>query len=61
LFRVSGVWTLGTGGAEGTISRSGPVPQPDAAFAEIEIAAERFTATASLRPPYDPGGERVRS
>ena len=38
----------------------------DAAFIrsgsyEIEIAAERFTATASLRPPYDPGGERVRS
>lgn len=28
---------------------------------EIEIAAERFAATASLRPPYDPGGERVRS
>lgn len=28
---------------------------------EIEIAADRFAATASLRPPYDPRGERVRS
>ena len=27
---------------------------------EIEIAAERFPATASLRPPYDPKSERVR-
>jgi 4-methylaminobutanoate oxidase (formaldehyde-forming) len=28
---------------------------------EIEIGAERFPATASLRPPYDPKSERVRS
>ena len=28
---------------------------------EIEIATERFQATASLRPPYDPRSERVRS
>ena len=28
---------------------------------EIEIATERFPATASLRPPYDPRGERVRA
>ena len=27
---------------------------------EIEIRAERFPATASLRPPYDPRSERVR-
>ena len=27
---------------------------------EIEIATERFSATASLRPPYDPRSERVR-
>ena len=28
---------------------------------EIEVRAERFQATASLRPPYDPKNERVRS
>ena len=28
---------------------------------EIEVRAERFQATASLRPPYDPRNERVRS
>ena len=28
---------------------------------EIEIAAERFPATAHLRPPYDPKSERVRA
>ena len=28
---------------------------------EIEIAAERFSARASLTPPYDPKGERVRA
>ena len=27
---------------------------------EIEVLAERFAAKASLRPPYDPRGERVR-
>ena len=37
----------------------------DAAFIrsgtyEIEIATERYSATPSLRPPYDPRGERVR-
>ena len=37
----------------------------DAAFIrsgnyEIEVLAERFSAGASLRPPYDPKGERVR-
>jgi 4-methylaminobutanoate oxidase (formaldehyde-forming) len=38
----------------------------DAAFIragtyEIEIATQRFAATASLRPPYDPRGQRVRA
>ena len=38
----------------------------DAAFVragsyEIEISAERFSATASLRPPYDPRSKRVRA
>ncbi len=38
----------------------------DAAFVsagdyEIEIAAQRFTATASLRPAYDPSNRRVRA
>ena len=28
---------------------------------EIEVRSERFQATASLRPPYDPRNERVRS
>ena len=28
---------------------------------EIEIAAERFSATAGLRPPYDPRSKRVRA
>jgi glycine cleavage system T protein len=28
---------------------------------EIEIAADRFPATASLRPLYDPKGERIRA
>jgi 4-methylaminobutanoate oxidase (formaldehyde-forming) len=28
---------------------------------EIEVACERFSATASLRPFYDPKSERVKS
>jgi glycine cleavage system T protein len=28
---------------------------------ELEIATRRFAATASLRPPYDPAGERIRA
>jgi len=32
-----------------------------AASYELEIATERFPATVSLRPPYDPGNERIRS
>ena len=28
---------------------------------EIDLAGERFPATASLRPPYDPAGQRVRA
>jgi glycine cleavage system aminomethyltransferase T len=28
---------------------------------EIEIANERVPATPSLRPPYDPRGERIRA
>jgi len=28
---------------------------------EVEIAGERFAANASLSPPYDPKGERIRS
>ena len=28
---------------------------------EIEIATERFTATGSFRPQYDPEGERIRA
>ncbi len=27
---------------------------------ELELSTERFSATASLRPPYDPRGDRVR-
>lgn len=27
---------------------------------ELEVATERFPASPTLRPPYDPGGERVR-
>jgi 4-methylaminobutanoate oxidase (formaldehyde-forming) len=40
------------GGVDGAYIRSGSY--------EIEIRTERFAATASLRPPYDPIGERVR-
>jgi 4-methylaminobutanoate oxidase (formaldehyde-forming) len=40
------------GGVDGAYIRSGSY--------EIEIRTERFKATASLRPPYDPSGERVR-
>ena len=40
-------------GVDGAYIRSGRY--------EIEIRAERFQATASLRAPYDPRGERVRS
>jgi 4-methylaminobutanoate oxidase (formaldehyde-forming) len=39
-------------GVDGAYIRSGSY--------EIEIRTERFPATASLRPPYDPSGERVR-
>jgi hypothetical protein len=27
---------------------------------ELEVATERFTATATLTPPYDPDGTRIR-
>ena len=40
-------------GVDGAYVRSGSY--------EIEIGAERFPAAASLRAPYDPKGERVRS
>ena len=40
-------------GVDGVYIRSGSY--------EIEILAERFSATVSLRPPYDPKSERVRS
>jgi 4-methylaminobutanoate oxidase (formaldehyde-forming) len=62
-----------TSGAYGhTLGRSvgmGYVTHPDGvdeAFArgarwELELATERFAATASLQPPYDPTSARVRS
>ena len=28
---------------------------------QIDIAGERFSATAHLRPAYDPKGERIRA
>ncbi len=54
---------LGRAVGMGYVANGGEVV--DAAFVtggsyEIEIARERFPATAHLRPPYDPKSERVR-
>ena len=54
--------TLGRSVGMGYVENEGGV---GAAFVrdgsyEIEIAAERFPATATLRPPYDPKSQRVR-
>jgi 4-methylaminobutanoate oxidase (formaldehyde-forming) len=54
--------TLGRSVGMGYVHHEGGV---DAAFVrdgsyEIEIATERYPATASLRAPFDPKGERTR-
>jgi 4-methylaminobutanoate oxidase (formaldehyde-forming) len=54
--------TLGRSVGMGYVTHVGGV---DAAFVrsgrwELELATERFTATASLEPPYDPTSARVR-
>ena len=55
--------TLGAAVGLGYVTHDGGV---DAAFVregsyEIEIAGRRIPATASLRPMYDPKGERIRA
>jgi 4-methylaminobutanoate oxidase (formaldehyde-forming) len=43
--------------------RAGAVLTPEwvrAGGYEVDIAGERYPVTVSTRPPFDPGGERVR-
>jgi len=62
-YTTSGAYghTLGGAVAMGYVTHLGGV---DAAFVkagryEIEVAGERFPASAHLRSPYDPGRERI--
>ena len=55
--------TLGTCMGMGYIKADEPITAEYIAAGtyEIEVAAERFPARASLRPFYDPQSERVKS
>lgn len=55
--------TLGASVGLGYVEANGPVSRDyiSSGAWEIEIAAQRHEARASLRPLYDPKGERVRS
>jgi 4-methylaminobutanoate oxidase (formaldehyde-forming) len=55
-------FTLGGAVGLAMVDAGGPL---DAAWVaagewEVEIAGRRYPATASLRPMYDPGNERIR-
>jgi glycine cleavage system aminomethyltransferase T len=56
--------TLGASLGLGYVAREGQPVDPEwlaGARYEVEIAGERIPARLSLRPFYDPAGERVKS
>ncbi len=56
-------FTLGGSVGLGTVENEGGVPKEfiESGKFEIDVAGERYPAKASIRPMYDPKGERVRS
>ena len=54
--------TLGASVGLGYVEAAEPVTRDSLASAawEIEIACEKFAARPSLRPLYDPKGERIK-
>ncbi len=56
-------YTLGAAVGLGSVAANEPVTRAylDAGSWEIEIAGQRYAATPSLRPMYDPRGERIRA
>ncbi len=56
-------FTLGASVGLGTVEHEGGVSKDyiEGGNFEIEVAGERYPAKASIRPMYDPKGERVRS
>ena len=56
-------YTLGAAVGLGSVAANEPVTRAylDAGSWEIEVAGQRYAATPSLRPMYDPRGERIRA
>ena len=56
-------WTLGAAVGLAFVSSDAPVTKDwlDAGEWEVDIAGERYDATVSLRPMYDPTSARVRA